>query len=783
MKKKDILSDMLLDGFLEEDSTPIDIKTEIFKYLKYWWLFALSLLLCIGGAMAYLFFSTPVYQASASLLIKVDKNSGFSQNAVFSDLEAYESNNKIENELEILGSYSIMRDAIEELPLEAYYFVEDKYTRKSEIYGGQVPVKLVVHELSTQSIAPDVKTIKVNLSSDSFVIEFSENNSQKFEYGEPIQNWYGTFSIEKASPFTEYTPTSLIISLNNKDQLAGRFTGALTVEQSNRFSSVVNLILTDPVPAKAKDVLNKLVETYNLQAEKEKNVIASNTLEFIDEQLGTLTGELAAIERKIGDYKRTNNISDLSSELSTSLQNSVDFESQLSRNRTQIEVLESIERNLNNPNRLAEVTSSLTIEDNTLSALVLNFNDQQSEKERLLRTIQPNNPLVLNLDEQLVSLKKNILTNLSNIKAGLEIQNRNMQSRIAELDNRVKNVPEIERGLLELTREQGIKQEHYLYLVKKREESQLSLAATTVSNSRIIDAASGGGGPVKPKKNLIMGLAFMIGMGLPLGFVYLKNTLSGKITQKKDITKITSIPIIAEISHNKKKELLAISEKKKTPIAEQFRLLRTNLNFNNKDLEDKVVLITSSISGEGKTFFSLNFGVSLSLTGKKVIILEFDLRKPALLDSLSIKSQKGITDYLNSDTMTIDDLIIKYDPVDNLYVVGCGTLPDDPAELMLSPKVGLLIEELKERFDHVIIDTAPVGTVADAFNLVTYSDYSLYIVRYNYTNKQHITFIRENNIAEKLKRPLIVLNDAKIGAGSYVYGYGYGYDEKRKVYS
>lgn len=783
MKKKDILSDMLLDGFLEESSTPFDIRSEIFKYLRYWWLFVLGVMVCLGGALVYLFFATPLYQASASLLIKVDKGIDFTQNAVFSDLEAYESNNKIENELEIIGSYSIVRDAIDELPLHAFYFVEDRFSRRKEIYGEQVPVSVVVEELNSAGIAPEDRTIKVHLAADDFTIESAEGNLRKVKYGEKIENWYGVFSIEKVKPFDEETPSTLIISLNNKDLLAGRFTGALTVEQSNRFSSVVNLSLIDPVPAKAKDILNKIVEVYNFQAVKEKNIIATNTLEFIDEQLVALTEELESIEARIEGYKRNYNISDLSSELANSLQNSADFESQLSRNRTQMEVLESIERYLNNPSGMTEVTSSLTIEDNTLAALVMKFNELQSEKERLLRTLQPNNPLIINLEDQLASFKQNILTNLSNIKAGLDIQNKNMQSRVAELDSRVRSVPEIERGLLELTREQGIKQEHYLYLVKKREESQLSLAATTVSNSRIIDAASGGGGPVKPNRKLILGMAFMMGMGLPFGFIYLKNTLSGKIIQKQEIKKITSIPIIAEISHHNKKEALAISEKKRTPIAEQFRLLRTNLKFQNTGLDDKVILVTSSISGEGKTFFSLNFGVSLSLTGKKVIVLEFDLRKPALLESVAVKGRTGITDYLNSEDLAIDDLIIKFDPVSNLYLLGCGSIPDDPAEIMLSPKVGRLIEELKERFDYIILDTAPVGTVADAFNLVSYSDYSLFIIRYNYTTKQHLNFIEENNFSNKLKRPLIVLNGAKSGAGNYSYGYGYGYEKKKKVYS
>src|SRR5690606_4673479 len=271
----------------------------------------------------------------------------------------------------------------------------------------------------------------------------------------------------------------------------------------------------------------------------------------------------------------------------------------------------------------------------------------------------------------------------------------------------------------------------------------LSLAATTVSNSRIIDAASGGGSPSKPNRKLILGFCMLMGMGLPFAFIYLINTLSGKILQKHEIKNITTIPIVSEISHNDKKEILAISEKRRTPIAEQFRLLRTNLKFINKDLADKVILVTSSISGEGKTFFSLNFGVSLSLTGKKVVILEFDLRKPALLERIYIKRGNGITDYLTSDKLQVDDIINKFEPVNNLYVIGCGTIPDDPAELMLNPKVGQLIEELKANFDYIILDTAPVGTVADAFNIVPYTDYSLFLVRYNFTKKEQITFMEE----------------------------------------
>ena len=785
MKNTDILSNMLLDGFRDEDSEPIDVRFIIHQYLKYWWLFLIGVIICVSLALIYLFYSTPVYNTTASLLIKADTGIDFTKNAVFSDLDAYESSSKVENELEILASYSLMMDAIEDMPLHASFFITDDYGRVREIYHTQAPVALTLHDLRTDNReVPKDSDLKIHLNQENYILEASDGQKRTIQYGEKIENWYGIISIEKIHPLTESSPRDLIVRLNNKNQLAAKYSSSLQLQLSNKFASVVNLSLTDALPERGRDILNRLIEVYNYQAVKEKNIIATNTLEFIDEQLLSLTKELDGIEREIEEYKRSNNISDLNSEMSYHVEGTGQYESQLSRNKTQIEVLESIEKALNHPAGLGtEVTSALTIEDQTLASQVVRFNQLQNEREIMLRTAQPSNPLVINLDEEITSLKRNILTNLSNIKNGLSIEVRNLQGRVAQLDQRVKEVPEIERGLLELTREQGIKQEHYLYLVKKREESQLSLAATTVSNSRIIDAASTNGAPVKPKKLVIVAFAMMMGVGLPFGFIYLKNTFSNKIIQKQEVRKLTSIPIIAEISHNDKKEILAISEKRRTPIAEQFRLLRTNLRFKNSGLDDKVVLVTSNISGEGKTFFSLNFGVSLSLTGKKVVILEFDLRKPALLKSISLKKGLGITDYLGSYDLDIDDILIDFEPVPNLSIIGCGSIPDDPAELMLHPRVQDLITELKERFDYVILDTAPVGTVADAFNLVSYTDYSLFLIRYNYTRKEHIQFMEEINMKNKLKRPFLVLNDAKLGAGNYGYVYGYGYEDRSKAYS
>lgn len=778
------LSDVLLDGFKDDGSSLFDVQALIYRYLRYWWIFLIAIVTTISLAIAYIFYATPIYNASTSLLINVDKGIDYTQNAVFNDIANFGASSKVDNEIEILGSYSLMRDAIEDLPLHASFFIEDKYSRRKEIYGTQVPIEVVIlNGDPSDTEIPEDKTITVHLSDEFYELKISENHVQKMDYGQSFTNWYGTLAINKTQEFEGHPERTIIISLDNKDQVAGRLSASLNIEQSAKLASIVNISLGTTVPQKGVDVLNKLTEVYNLQAINEKNVIATNTLKFIDEQLEGLTQNLKASEQKIEGYKQQNQISNINTELSSNVENLGAYESQLSRNKIQLEVLQSIEHYLANPSSIdIDVTTTLTIDDNTLSTLVERYNQLQSEKERLLRTVQPGNPLVVNLDEQLNSIRRNISTSLQNIKQSLQIENRNLSSMVTSLASRTQTVPEIERGLLELTREHSIIEEHYLYLVKKREESALSLAATTLSNSRVIDSASASG-PVSPNRNMILAFAILMGFAFPIGIIYTKDLVGGKIIDKREVKKITRIPIIGEISHNNSKEPLVISKKRRTPIAEQFRLLRTNLKFLNNNLDDKVILVTSSVSGEGKTFFSLNLGVSLSLTGKKVVVLEFDLRKPALLKSMKIKKNRpGITNYLIGEA-EIEETIYSYEEEKNLFVIGCGDIPEDPAELMLHEKVVKMIDLLKERFDYVILDSAPVGTVADALNLVPYSDLSLYVIRYNYTKRDHVKFIEEISLDAKLRRPYIVMNDAKIGSGYYGHAYGYGYENKAKAYS
>lgn len=765
----------MLDGFQDEKSKPLNIKLIILKYLKYWYWFVIGVMVCLGVAIYKMYYATPQYYISSTLLIKADdKGSNFSQNAVFADLENYQTSSVVENEIEILQSASIMRRVLAELELYNSFFIEEGFSRKREIYGREVPINLTILKYDSLGYAED-NMIKVHLvDQEGFEIEDANEKKTYFKYGQKIENFFGEFSIELTSPLTAETPKTIFVAFDHLDALAAAYSGAVEVEVANKMASVLKVSLLDPVPQKGMDIVNKLIEVYSKEAVFVKNQIAANTIKFIDEQLEVITADLNKIEAQAENYKQTNEITDVSAATHNYLSNTSSYQSQIAANAIKIDVLKNIEEYLvQQENNYQMVPSSLYIDDPTFLNLLNKFNELQRERERMLRTTQPSNPLILNMNEQMETLKRSLLENLKQIKNGLEITTRNLESNSSNISTKAQKVPEIERQLVELARQQAIKEEHYLYLTKKREESALSLAATTVSNSRVIDPATSSSGPVKPNKKLVYIFAFMMGIGMPFGFIFLKNILNTKVTEKGDIEKQTAVPILGEISHHNNNEILAISDKVKSPVAEQFRLLRTKLQFSSMNQDNKVILVTSSKSGEGKTFFSLNLAVSLGMADKKVAVLEFDLRKPALLKKLKTKSSVGLSDYLSSEEHSVDDLLHTTPNAPRITLIGCGNIPPHPAELMMSRRMQNLFEELKTRFDVIIIDSAPVGQVADAFALSPYIDQTLYIVRYNYTAKEQLEFVDDIAKKKMLKNPLIVMNDAKLIMG---YGYGYGYE-------
>jgi tyrosine-protein kinase Etk/Wzc len=778
----------MIEGDLFGDSSAsakINIKAVLFRYLQYWYLFVIGVVLCVSAAYIRIRYTVPQYYISSNILIKDDKKGqGLAESAAFSDLNTFQFGKNIDNEIILLKSRNLVERVLTELSFHTTYYYEGRF-HDLEVYGSNLPLKVIVSSLEPSAYG---KTISVHTrENNSFEIEEktstgeAEKSSHKF--GQQINKPYGVFTIVASSGNSPVKPgQKLLIQFHGIADLAGYYSEKISVYPISKNTSVLNIGLLDPVPEKGIDIVNKLIEVYEKEAVEDKNKIAANTLRFIDERMAYLTTELSDVEKNVELFKKQNNLTDVSSEASISLSGASEYSRQLAAYELQLDLLNSIENYLKKEeNQFDLVPSSLSIQDPTLSSLISKFNELQLERQRMLRTTQPENPLVVNITDQLSNLRANIKENLRNIKNGMSITRQNLMANSSRFESRKRQVPEIERELLEINRQQSVKANLYLYLLQKREESALSLAAT-VSNSRVIDAASAGY-PIGPNKPMLYTIAILIGLGVPFAGLYLKDLLNDKVQQLNDVEKMTPTPILGEIARNRKGgKTVVITKDNRSSIAEMFRHVRTNLQFATLGKENKVILITSSMSGEGKTFFSINLAASLVLTGKRVVVIGMDLRKPQLLQALELRDAPGISNYIVSNTISVNDIVMPVKDVPELYVIGSGPVPPNPAELLLSPKVEKLFHILKESFDYIIIDTAPVGQVVDAFMLAPYVDSTIYLVRYNYTNKAQIEIINKVYREKKLKHPMIVLNDAKKENG-HGYGYGYGYieDEKKKM--
>lgn len=765
--------------FQSDQADYIDVKQLLSKYLRYWYIFLISVVVCAALAFLYLYFATPQYRIVSTLLLKNEESesNSLTNNTSLGEINLFNTKQKIDNEIEVLKSNSLMQRVFSELSLNVTYHVKRKL-KTEEIYGSEVPIRLSINKLHPTSYGKSI-TIR-RKTSTTFEITEDTGEASTHIYGEEVSKSYGIFTVIAAKD--KRTHDTIIVKFHDLRKMANGYNEQLKVETVNKKANVIRITLIDSVPEKGRDIINKLLDVYRKEALEDRNLIAKTTILFIDERLKFLTSELSDVEKDVEQYKRQNELTNVTSNADQYVAQAGEYSKQLSELGIQIQVLESIEDYINKqPGKYELVPSTLSIQDPTLVQLITRFNELQLERERMLRTTLPNNPLVQDLNEQLASLQLNILENLHNIKNGLAITQKSLQSTSGRFRSQIQKVPSIERDLLEINRQQGTKGNLYLYLLQKREESALALEIT-VSNSRLLDPATADDTPVSPKPTLVYLLALIIALGLPFSGVYVKDALNDKVQSKRDIHRATSTPILGEISHNSSGKSLIVTEESGTSIAELFRLVRSNLHFATAGKENKVVLITSSTSGEGKTFFSINLAASLTLIGKKVALLELDLRMPSMAKQLGIIPGIGISDYLvATDKVAIEDVIRPHATVPGLFIASSGSLPPNPAELMMSHNLAHLISELKVSFDYVIIDTAPIGKVADAFSLSSLIDSTIYVVRYNYTEKSQLDLIEDIYKNKKLAHPMIVLNDAKEDtAHAYGYGYNYGYKKNEK---
>ncbi|MBB2148453.1 GumC family protein [Pedobacter gandavensis] len=751
-----------------------DLRENIQKYTKYWYVFILTFALCILGAFIYLQTINPRYKVSSTLLVQDDqKGQGEVKESAFSDLNMFRSDRKADNEMEVLRSRDLIYKTLKDLSLETGYFVKGSL-KDEELYGKNLPIKVTLLSVNASGY---LKRPEVSAYNDHQYVLKDKDQKWILPYDKTVQKPGYQIIVSKGPAFQNFTdPVEL--KFKNLQRMAESYslTGLVVLPVVKDANTIV-ISLTDNVPQRGLDILNVLIKKYNEEDVLRKNLIAVNTINFIDKRLHALNKDLTGVEHDVENYKQDNMVTDVNTDAQMNVAKSGEYGQMLSNTNSQLNVVSSLEKYLQNSS-LNVVPSALNINNATLADLTAKYNATQQERAKMLRTSEESNPLVQNLTAQLVSLKSNIQENLQNIKKGLQIERNSQQAMSSRFNSKVRSVPAVERGLLERTREQSVKSGLYRYLLQKREETTLSLSAT-VPTSQTIDKPAYNSVPVSPKTELIYLCASFAGLLIPGAFIYGRSLLNNKIRDIKDIELLTGVPVLGVLNHVNKNEAALIDHNSRSTITELFRYIRSNLNFMNNGLPDQVMLVTSCMKSEGKTFFSVNLGLTLASVNKRVVLLEFDMREPQLLQRLHLDSKIGITDYLLNPDVTIDELLSNSRKYHDLIVVDCGPITTNPSELMMHPKIGKLIEELKRRFDYVIIDTAPVGQVADAFSLSAYTDLSIYLIRYNYTDKLQLNILKDILYYKKLTNPMVVFNDAKVepsntyGYGGFGYGYGF----------
>ncbi|WP_299066028.1 polysaccharide biosynthesis tyrosine autokinase [uncultured Polaribacter sp.] len=766
---------------INESTETINIREEIEKYIYHWKWFVLGVFVSFLLAFLYLRYSTPEYSASASILIKDNQKSGISK-----ELEAFKdmgivggsSANNTDNEIEILKSRKIIGTVVDSLNLTTIYSREGR-VKRSEVYGASNPVNLKLIRFNEDFLNRRKDT--------SFLINFSSSNTyelkdlqgvvvDKYQFNENVVSELGEFSIEKLKAFND-EQVEVLITIIRRDKIIDQFKNAVSISPVNKNASVLDLSITYPIQEKAEDFLDELVKQYNIDAIADKSEVSQKTKNFIDDRLEAIGKDLNAIQDKVKDFKTDNNITGLSGEGELALATANANNEKLIAVKTELEIAKGVYQNIRkNSNNNETLPQNLGFSDASIAESIKQFNDLVLLKNRLSVNAGSKNPQIIQYNKEIEILKINLKQSISNLIASLETQYNQINKEANKVKYKVSTIPLLERGFIDIARQQEIISGLYEYLLKKKEETAISLAVT-VPNAKIIDKAYSTGIPVSPKRKIIYLAAILLGLIVPFIIIYLRNLLDTKVHNKKDIENALTVPFLGDIPRSESKEKVIVGSDARSSGSEAFRLVRTNLDFMlaSKKGSKKFIFITSTTSGEGKSFISINLSATLALSGKKVLLIGMDLRAPKVTEYLGLESKKGVTNYITSDDLTLDELKFQIPQAPTLDIISSGAIPPNPAELLSGDNVKNLFQEIdtQQDYDYVVVDTAPVNLVTDTLLISKYADMFLYIVRANYLDKRLLAVPQELYKNKRLPNMSIVLNDTD-PKRSYGYGYGYG---------
>jgi len=748
------------------------LQQSVYRFLPYWPLFVLLLILSIGMAFLFVKVKTPLYDVTASILVK-DEKRGLDDSKVLDALNLFGAKKIVENEIEVLHSRSIISQVA--MGLQLYAPVEEK---SGLLYRSAYITSPVIISLEKPDSLKEADRIRFSYNEDSKAVMI---DAKAYPLNQWVSSPWGNIRFSE-NPFYAKTdqPKQFFFSLVNMQKVVYDLQNALEISPSNKLSTVINIDLKDAVPQRGETILNELINDYNKASIDDKNTMASNTLEFVDKRLQLMVRELDALETGIQKFRTKNGVVDISQQSSQYLQNVGENDQKLSEMDVQLSVLDQIEKYIESKNgQPGLVPTTFGITDPLLTQLLEKLYDSEIQYEKLRKTTAEDNPILVSIKNEIIKIKPSILENIKSERKSIEAARDNLTGTSNRYNTMLNTLPEKERQLVEISRQQTIKNSIYSFLLQKKEEAALSFNAA-VSDSRLIDKAESSINPVSPKHWIVYLVAILFPFPLLAGLISLKEMTNGKILFRRSIEEFTVIPVIGELAYDNSAQLLVTETSERTLITEQFRSLRSNIGSRLLKQKGKKILVTSSISGEGKSFVACNLAIIFAQAGKKVVLIEADMYKPKISPVFHLKLNKGLSDLLNEkpENMMPGSSIHATSLSENLFIIPAGEVPSNPSELLMKDNIEILMKDLENVYDIIIIDAVPVNPVADTYMISRFADITLFVVRHGVTPKINIQALDEDMEMQSLKNINIVFNGIKkrgFGTTGYGQAFGYGY--------
>ena len=770
-----------------------DVTGFFLECISYWKWFVASVVVLAVAVRFYCFRQTPVYEVTSAVYIQ--DNKGDNSNILLESLGLSSYKKNIDNEIEVLRSKNQITDVVEALNLYTSYSW-NSFLRNVPLYE-ETPIEAVLDSIDVRSLKASLN-IRIKPQNGVFHLEAKTRNVRGDEIeicNTTVETFPYSIPFHKGFIRLRYTgdtiPTvdkTLNISLSNPRSVSKSIAGNLTVAFASKDATILKVVYRTPVIKAGEDFIKTLVDFYNIDAAKQKNQGTEKTQQFIDARLDSISKDLSVVEARVEEYRRHNNLIDISSEAKLYLEQTGFTDEKLAELELQKSLVDYVEKFLSISQNEYMPIPALGIDDKDLAKLIGEYNKSLQQRERLLHSSSESNPVIVELTRDIQTQRSLVLKGVESIRKGVEIKKRDLSRQDKIIEDKIKNVPQYERELSDIMRQQRIKDNLYVFLLEKREENALA-KSMTVPVARIIDDPDSTGEPVSPKKILLLCAAVLLGVLLPAFVIYLRMLLFPVLKDKKMLERLTSIPVLAEISKKPGNKFFVVEKKSVEPIAELFRLLRNNLQFVLTGPEKKVIAVTSSVMHEGKTFVSCNMALSFALTGKRVLLIGVDIRRPRLAQHFQMSNMRGVTTYLSGGDSDLSALIQSSGIDSNLDVLPAGPVPPNPNELLMSSRFEQLVDYARSHYDYVILDTAPLGMVSDSFLLTRAIDVVIYVARANYTNKASIEMLNAWIDNKRINVPVyLILNDVNMNSRTYSYRqygsgkYGYGYASSRSEY-